>query len=145
MSKPNQGNNIPKELIGRVPTLAVIAMPENENPSGDIFGGWLMAQMDLACADRAIDTVRGRVATRAVEAMEFHKPVMTGDKLFLYTDVRKVGNTSITIHVESWAKRRNGGEYVKVTEGLFTFVRIDKNRKPTPIGGSAPRGPRPKM
>jgi len=132
--KLNEANKIPKELKGRLPTLAVIAMPENQNPSGDIFGGWLMAQMDLAAGDRAIDTVKDRVVTRAVEAMEFHQPVLTGDKLFLYTDVRKVGNTSITVHVESWAKRRKTGEYAKVTEGTFTFVRIDKKRKPTAIG-----------
>jgi acyl-CoA thioesterase YciA len=137
MSKPNKDDKsekIPLELKGRVPTLAVIAMPENENPSGDIFGGWLMAQMDLAAADKALDTVKGRVATRAVQGMEFHKPVMTGDKLFLYTDVRKVGNTSITVHVESWAKRRSSGDYEKVTEGTFTFVRIDNKRRPVPIG-----------
>jgi acyl-CoA thioesterase YciA len=127
---------LPKELSGRVPTLQVIAMPEHCNPSGDIFGGWLLSQMDLAGADAAIDVVRSRVVTKAVTAMEFHAPVYIGDKVHLYTDPKKVGNSSIAIQVESWAKRRKDGEYVKVTEGLFTFVKIDMNRKPTPIGPS---------
>ena len=137
MPNPQHDDKLPKELLGRVPTLAVIAMPENQNPSGDIFGGWLMSQMDLASADKAIDTVKGRVVTRAVEAMEFHKPVNIGDKLFLYTDVRKIGNTSISVHVESWAKRRKTGEYAKVTEGVFTFVRIDKEGKSQAIGNKS--------
>jgi acyl-CoA thioesterase YciA len=93
-----------------------------------------MSQMDLAAADTAIDTIKDRVVTRAVEAMEFHKPVNIGDKLFLYTDIRKIGNTSISVEVESWAKRRKTGEYAKVTEGIFTFVRIDREGKPKTIG-----------
>jgi acyl-CoA thioesterase YciA len=134
----NPDNKLPKELKGRVPTLQVIAMPENENPSGDIFGGWLLSQMDLAGADAALDITGGRVATRAITAMEFHKPVYTGDKLCLYTTLENIGNTSISIHVESWAKRRKNGKYAKVTEGLFTFVKIDKDKKPASIKARRP-------
>lgn len=122
--------NMPKEIRGRLPVIRVVAMPSDENPDGDIFGGWLLSQMDLAAGDTARDVAKGRVVTIAVEAMKFHKPVYTGDVMAIYTQVIRTGKTSVTVKVESWAVRRKDQSYVKVTEGEFTFVHIDKDRKP---------------
>lgn len=127
---------LPEELRGRVPTLKVIPMLPNSNPNGDIFGGWILSQMDLAGASRAYQYVRGRIVTVGVEAMAFHKPVLLGDQVSFFTKVFKVGQTSITILIESWALRHSFGrnyEYHKVTEGLYTYVHIDENRKPAKI------------
>lgn len=127
---------LPDELKGRVPTLKVIPMLPNSNPNGDIFGGWILSQMDLAGASRAYQHVGGRIVTVGVEAISFHKPVFLGDQVSFYTKVSKVGQTSITIHIESWALRHAFGrnyEYIKVTEGLYTYVHIDENRKPAKI------------
>lgn len=128
--------DLPEELKGRVPTLKVIPLLQDSNPSGDIFGGWILSQMDLAGASRAYQVVGGRVVTVGVEAMSFHKPVFLGDQVSFYTKVFKVGSSSITIKIESWALRHNRGqnyEYIKVTEGLYTYVHIDENRKSTKI------------
>lgn len=128
---------LPDELMGRVPTLKVIPLLPDSNPSGDIFGGWILSQMDLAGAARAYQYVGGRIVTVGVEAISFHKPVFLGDQVSFYTQVSKVGHTSITIKIESWALRHTNGrnyEYIKVTEGLYTYVHIDENRKPATIG-----------
>jgi len=127
---------LPEELKGRVPTLKVIPMLPDSNPSGDIFGGWILSQMDLAGAARASQHVGGRIVTVGVETMAFHKPVFLGDQVSFFTKVFKVGQTSITIKIESWALRHTNGrnyEYIKVTEGLYTYVHIDENRKPAKI------------
>lgn len=127
---------LPPELLARVPTLKVIPMLPDSNPSGDIFGGWILSQMDLAGASRAYQYVGGRIVTVGVEAISFHKPVFLGDQVSFYTKVSKVGQTSITIHVESWALRHKFGrdcKYLKVTEGLYTYVHIDENRQPKKI------------
>ncbi len=127
---------LPEELKGRVPTLKVIPLLHDSNPSGDIFGGWILSQMDLAGASRAHQVVGGRVVTVGVETMAFHKPVFLGDQVSFYTKVFKVGNTSITIKIESWALRHGSGgkyAYIKVTEGLYTYVHIDEHRKPAKI------------
>lgn len=127
---------LPAELQGRVPTLKVMPMLPDSNPSGDIFGGWILSQMDLAGASRAYQVVMGRIVTVGVEAMAFHKPVFLGDLVSFYTEVFKVGQSSITIKIESWALRHKYGrnyEYIKVTEGLYTYVHIDENRKPAKI------------
>lgn len=127
---------MPEELKGRIPTLKVIPMLPDSNPNGDIFGGWILSQMDLAGASRAYQVARGRIVTVGVEAMSFHKPVFLGDQVSFYTKVFKVGRTSITIKVESWALRHAFGQdyqYLKVTEGLYTYVHIDEERKPAPI------------
>lgn len=127
---------LPDELKGRVPTLKVIPMLPDSNPNGDIFGGWILSQMDLAGASRAYQHVRGRIVTVGVEAISFHKPVFLGDEVSFYTKVFKVGQTSITIKIESWALRHTYGrnyEYIKVTEGLYTYVHIDDHRKPAKI------------
>lgn len=109
--------------------LRTLAMPADANPNGDIFGGWLMAQMDIAGGITAFSRAGGRVATVAVDGFSFHLPVQVGDVLCCYADILKVGRTSITIRVEAWVLRqREKKRREKVTEGLFTFVAIDENR-----------------
>lgn len=109
--------------------IRILAMPANLNAGGHIFGGWLLSQMDIAGGIAAADRARGRVATVAITAMEFHQPVHVGDVLSCYCTVKKVGKTSITIHVQAWAHRRELGEIAeaKVTEGEFVFVALDEN------------------
>jgi acyl-CoA thioesterase YciA len=127
---------LPKELQGRIPTLKVIPMLPDSNPSKDIFGGWILSQMDLAGASRAYQYVGGRIVTVGVEAMAFHQPVFLGDEVSFYTQISKIGTSSITIKIESWALRHAFGrnyKYIKVTEGLYSYVHIDENRKPAPI------------
>ena len=108
-------------------------MPADANPSGDIFGGWLMSQMDLAAANAASRRSRGRCATVAVDGMIFHQPVFIGDEVTLYGSVVKVGRTSMTIRVEAWRRSRTDEVRKKVTEATFTFVAVDDNRKPRPV------------
>jgi acyl-CoA thioesterase YciA len=122
--------NIPEEIKGRIPTIRVIAMPADTNPFGDIFGGWLLSQMDLAGGVHSYKYIRSRVVTVGIDAMTFYKPVFVGDEVSMYTEIIKTGKTSITVKIESWAFRRDGANYVKVTEGLFTYVRINNNREP---------------
>ena len=127
---------LPEELKNRIPTLKVIPQLPDSNPSGDIFGGWILSQMDLAGASRAYQVVGGRIVTVGVEAMSFHRPVFLGDQVSFFTKVSKVGQTSITIKIESWALRHTQGrnyEYIKVTEGLYTYVHIDERRRPAKI------------
>jgi acyl-CoA thioesterase YciA len=113
--------------------LKTLAMPADANPTGDIFGGWLLSQMDLAGGIAAANRARGRVATVAVTAMTFRLPVYVGDEVSCYCEVARVGRTSIQVKVETWARRRDGGETVKVTEGLFTFVAVGPDRQPRPV------------
>lgn len=108
-------------------------MPADSNANGDIFGGWLLAQMDLAGGATAYEFAGGRVVTVGIEAMTFHKPVHIGDEVSVYTGIAKSGRTSVTVKIDCWARRRESREYLKVTEGLFTFVRIGENRQPTDI------------
>jgi acyl-CoA thioesterase YciA len=110
-----------------------IAMPADTNPSGDIFGGWLLSQMDLAGAVVAWERAGGRVATVAVDSMSFHRPVYVGDVVSCYAEVVRVGRTSIAIRVEAWALRRGVGERQRVTEGVFTYVALGEDRRPRPI------------
>ncbi|MCB2099535.1 MAG: acyl-CoA thioesterase [Rhodobacterales bacterium] len=111
-----------------------LAMPADTNPSGDIFGGWLMSQMDIAGGTAAEWRARGRVATVAVEGMEFHAPVKVGDVVCCYADILKVGKTSMTILIEAWVLRRRDAHHrVKVTEGRYTFVALDEQRNKRPI------------
>jgi acyl-CoA thioesterase YciA len=114
----------------REPLIRAIAMPADANPSGDIFGGWLMSQMDLAGANAASRRCRGRCATVAVDSMIFHQPVFIGDEVSLYANIVKVGRTSMTVRVEAWRRSRTAEVRNKVTEALFTFVATDENRKP---------------
>jgi acyl-CoA thioesterase YciA len=115
---------------GREAELRTVAMPADTNAYGDIFGGWLLAQMDLAAGSYAIMRARGRVATVGIEAMSFHRPVYVGDQVSCFCSTQAVGNTSITVHVETWARRRLRGQFgetVKVTEGNFTFVALNED------------------
>jgi acyl-CoA thioesterase YciA len=115
------------------PALRTIAMPADANANGDIFGGWVLSQMDLAGGSVAVQRARGRVATVAITSMSFHLPVFIGDEVSCYGRVVKVGHTSITVHVETWARRFRTGERHRVTEGTFTFVAIGDDRKPRPV------------
>ena len=115
------------------PMIRAIAMPADANPSGDIFGGWLMSQMDLAGANAASRRSRGRCVTVAVDGMVFHEPVFIGDEVSLYCTVTRVGRTSMTIRVEAWRRSRTSDARTKVTEAMFTYVAVDENRKPRPV------------
>jgi acyl-CoA thioesterase YciA len=115
------------------PALKTIAMPADANPSGDIFGGWLLAQMDLAGGVAAQRRARGRVATVAVDAMEFKLPVFVGDEVACYARIERTGRTSLTIRVDVWATRMRSFERVAVTTGLFTYVAIGEDRRPRPL------------
>lgn len=115
------------------PVIRTVAMPADANPSGDIFGGWLLAQMDMAAGNAAARRARGRCATIAVEAMEFHRPVLVGDELSLYATIERVGRTSMRIRVEAWRRSRYESASERVTEGVFTFVAIDEDRKPRAV------------
>ena len=114
-------------------TLRTIAMPADANPNGDIFGGWLLSQMDLAGSVLAKECAQGRVATVGIEAMKFHKPVMIGDEVSCHCRIARTGNTSVTVQIETWIRRTIGRERHKVTEGVFTYVALDDHRKPRPI------------
>jgi acyl-CoA thioesterase YciA len=113
--------------------MRTLAMPADANPSGDIFGGWVLSQMDLAGGAVAAQRAGGRVATVAVTAMTFHRPVLVGDEVSCFGDVVRVGRTSVAVHVEAWARRGFGNERIKVTEGLFTYVALGPDRKPRPV------------
>ena len=118
---------------GRDPVIRTIAMPADANANGDIFGGWMMAQMDLAGAVVAIRRAKGRVATVAVETMTFHRPVMIGDLVSCYAEVKRVGHTSIGVQIDAWVERRIDGSAEQVTSGLFTYVAIDDKGQPRPV------------
>lgn len=126
----------PPTLPDEPPVVRVIAMPADTNPEGDIFGGWLLAQMDLAGSTPAFDLAQGRCATIAVDAMVFHQPVSVGDEVSIYARIIKTGRTSIRVHVEAWKRPRACPESSRVTEGVFTYVAIDADRKPRALPGS---------
>jgi acyl-CoA thioesterase YciA len=121
--------------VTKEPALRTLAMPADANPNGDIFGGWVLSQMDIAGGIVAARRAKGRVATIAVTAMTFHLPVLIGDEVSCYCEVEKIGRSSIAIKVETWARRAQDGDHVKVTEGLFTYVAIDPDRRPRPVDG----------
>ncbi len=114
-------------------TVRVIAMPADTNANGDIFGGWVMAQMDLAGGIAGVERAQGRVVTVAVEAMHFIRPVRVGDVLCVYTAVTRVGRTSMTINIEAWVRRFQTRLREKVTDAIFTFVAIDAEGRPRPV------------
>ena len=118
-----------KELV-----LKVMPMPADTNNNGDIFGGWVMAQVDLAGSVLPARRIQGRMATVAVNEFVFKQPVRVGDLLSFFAEVKRVGNTSITVQVEVYAEHiRTQGRYLKVTEASLTYVAIDENRRPRPI------------
>ena len=114
-------------------TVRLIAMPADTNANGDIFGGWVLSQMDQAGGIAAVERAHGRVVTIAVEAMTFIRPVKVGDVLCVYTHVDKVGRTSMKIHIEAWARRFSSHVREKVTDAVFTFVAIDEEGRPRPV------------
>lgn len=114
-------------------TLRTLAMPGDANAAGDIFGGWVMAQMDLACGIRAAERAKGRVVTAAVKEMAFAMPVKVGDTLCIYSDIQSVGRTSMTLKIEVWAQRYLSDRMDKVTDAIFIMVALDENGKPTPV------------
>jgi len=119
------------DLPAKDPTIRVIPMPADANHTGDIFGGWIMAQVDLAGAVPAMREAKGRVATVAVNSFAFKQPVFVGDIVSLYAQVVRVGRTSITVSVEVYAQHRSTIDAaVKVTEAVLTYVAVDENRRP---------------
>ncbi|MDL2400911.1 acyl-CoA thioesterase [Rhizobium mayense] len=114
-------------------TLRTLAMPGDANPAGDIFGGWVMAQMDLASGIRAAERAKGRVVTAAVKEMAFVSPVKIGDTLSIYTDIERIGRTSVTLHIEAWAHRSRYNGLEKVTAATFIMVALDEKGSPKPI------------
>lgn len=122
-----------QETRGRI-TTRTMAMPGDTNPSGDIFGGWVLSQMDIAAGICAGQRAQSRVVTVAVDGMSFIQPVKVGDILGIYTEVDRVGRTSIDVHIEAWVRRGRIGLREKVTEAKFKFVAVDdETGKPTPV------------
>jgi acyl-CoA thioesterase YciA len=117
-------------LPQREPTIRVAAMPSDANYTGDIFGGWLMGQVDIAGSIPALHRAKGRVATVAVNSFVFKQPIFVGDIVSFYTRILKIGTTSITVDVEVYARRRSLQEVVKVTEATLTYVAVDDQRRP---------------
>ena len=129
--------NIEKIIKNKIPSIRTVAMPADTNSSGDIFGGWVLSQMDLAGGVLATQVSKKRITTVAIDKMRFHKPIKVGDIVSFYTQVNTTGNTSITIDIETFVTRKNDqlekNQEIKVTEGKFVYVSIDLNGKPIPI------------
>ena len=130
-----RSRNIHADLpAGCTPVLRVVPMPADANQHGDIFGGWIMSQVDIAGGVVAAVRARGRVATVAVNSFVFREPVMIGDRVSFYAEVIRVGRTSITVNVEVFAERNPAErEVVKVTEATLTYVATDSQRRPRPV------------
>lgn len=119
-------------------TLRTLAMPRDVNVNGDIFGGWVLSQMDIAAGIVAGSRARGRVATVAVDAMKFIRPVRVGDVLCIYVQVARVGRTSMALEIEAWVLRNRHGARERVTEAVFTFVAIDEAGRPRAVPETVP-------
>lgn len=140
MSSEPSGSSEPSESFdpsgmfphGRQPTVRLLAMPANANPNGNIFGGWIMSQMDVAGGVVAIEYAGGRVSTVAVTSMEFHRPVFVGDLVSCFAQIQKVGKTSITVKVEVFVQRARDGRLLsdKVTEAVIVYVATDERGLP---------------
>ncbi len=120
-------------------TLQTVPLPRDTNPGGDVFGGWVVSQMDIAAGTTAAQRAQGRSATVAIDALQFHAPVAVGDLFSVYTAITRTGRSSITMHVEAWVKRQRTGEQVMVTEGDFTFVALAASGVTRPL----PKDPTP--
>lgn len=125
----------PKEDLPpeREPVIRVTAMPADANPYGDIFGGWLMSQMDLAAGAVAARHANGRAVTVAADKMEFHRPVFVGDEVSVYAELVAVGRTSMQVEVQAWRRARHSEERNKVTQARFSFVAVAEDRRPRPV------------
>lgn len=117
------------------PTIRVTTMPADANAYGDIFGGWLIGQMDMAAGLVAARRAKGRAVTIAMDAMQFHAPVFVGDEVSVYAELVKVGRTSMQIDVEAWRRDRHGEDRQLVTQAVFTFVAVGEDRRPRPVDG----------
>lgn len=115
------------------PLIRIIAMPADANAEGDIFGGWLMSLMDMAAGLVAARKAKGRVATVAMEGMQFHLPVKVGDEVSVFGRLEKVGRTSMTIGIDAWRRSRYSEDRFKVTDARFTFVALDEDGRPRPV------------
>ena len=115
------------------PLIRVIAMPADANPQGDIFGGWMLSQMDLAGGSLARERAQGRCATVAVDGMVFHEPVFVGDEVSCYAELVRTGRSSMTVKIEAWRRDFHTRTVRKVTEALFTYVAIGEDRRPRPL------------
>ena len=125
-------SNKKREPTGEL-AIRTLAMPADVNQAGDIFGGWVLSQMDIAGGITAAKRAAGRVATVAVNAMRFHQPVNIGDIVCCYAEVVKIGTTSLTVHIETWAIRKEGGDRILVTEGDYTFVALTEDGQKRPV------------
>ncbi len=138
MTSPRRSTPAPPAPTTRELVLRVVPMPADVNASGDIFGGWVMAQVDIAGSILPLRMAEGRIATVAVNQFIFKQPVRVGDLLSFYAEIVRVGTTSITVEVEVWAQRlraqvQNAGENIKVTEATLTYVAVDETGKPRPV------------
>ena len=135
--KDTEGSHSSARMVelpkGREVALRVVPMPSDANYTGDIFGGWIMSQVDIAGSIPALRLARGRIATVAVNSFTFKQPVLIGDLVSFYADIVRVGRTSITVDVEVYAERRVLNEVVKVTEATLTYVAVDDQRRPRPV------------
>jgi acyl-CoA thioesterase YciA len=130
---------MPAEMPGEqppagIPMIRTIAMPADSNANGDIFGGWLMSQMDLAAGNLAARVAHGRCVTVSVDAMSFITPVKIGDEVSVYCSLASTGRTSMKINVEAWRRARDAEQEFRVTRAQFTFVAIDTHGKPRALG-----------
>lgn len=123
------GDSPPNET----PTIRVVAMPSDTNPAGDIFGGWIVSQMDLAAGTQAAQRVQGRCVTVAIDSLTFHQPVVVGDEVSIYTRLLRTGRTSMAVSVETWRRARHNTHTFLVTKGIFTFVAIGEDGRPRPL------------
>ena len=130
---PFDGADADELLPGRDPAIRVTAMPADTNAYGDIFGGWLLSMMDSGAGLTAARLSHGRAVTVAMDGMAFHMPVKVGDEVSVYTEVERVGRTSMTIAVEAWRRARHSEEAHKVTQAKFTFVAIDDEGRPRAV------------
>lgn len=125
---------MPTEFIPRGKlAIRTLAMPADTNPSGEVFGGWVVSQMDLAGLSIAREYTEQKVVTIGIQSMKFIAPVRVGDFVCCYTELRKIGNTSLTINIETWAIGPGDSHQHKVTEGIFTYVSVDASGKSQPI------------
>ncbi|MCB2107359.1 MAG: acyl-CoA thioesterase [Rhodobacteraceae bacterium] len=128
----SQSSPPPQSPSGEL-SLRVLAMPADTNPAGHIFGGWAVGQMDMAGAMHAASITETRVVTVAIDSMKFHKPVNVGDEVSCYTNIERIGRTSIALRIQMWVRRERHGDPVHVTDGVFIYVALDENGKPTEI------------
>ena len=130
-------NPVPTVRPEGEPAIRAIAMPKDTNTAGDIFGGWLMSQMDMAAGNAAYRLARGRCATVAVDAMTFVQPVHVGDEVTVWANLIGTGRTSMKFNVSAWRRPRDGDEMMCVTHAIFTFVALDENGRPRPVHSHA--------